>query len=74
MEKLFTQQLNVNGTSVSYNVSFHNEAYYFEPATPDAPAFSVSRERDEWMTGDDLSSSLFSAATVALDKYLLSQH
>ena len=74
METLFTQQLKVNGKDTLYNVSFHDDAYHFTPQAKGGISFSIKRERDEWMTNNDLDPSLLSAATAGLDNYLLSQH
>ena len=74
MEPLFTQNLSVNGTTATYSVSFHNEAYYFDTQQPGAPSFSIKREHDEWISNGKVDEAVLSAATTALDKYLLSQH
>lgn len=74
METLFTQKLAVDGVETTYNVGFHDDAYYFEPQGAAAPSFSLKREHDEWIANNKLNESWFSAATAALDKYLLSQH
>ncbi len=74
MENLFTEELNYKGKQVSYTVSFHDDAYHFLPSDSNAPNFSIKRERDEWMTNDEVDERTLNAATSALDKYLLSQH
>ena len=71
MEVLFTTTL---PAAASYQVSFHEDAYHFEPTDSAHTSFSLRRENDEWKGTEGLDESLFAEAVAALDDYLLSQH
>ena len=71
MEILFTATLSANG---AYQVSFHDDAYHFEPEDAAKTHFAIKRENDEWKASESIDKNLFAQAVTELDKYLLSQH
>jgi len=75
MDTLFTTTVIINGQSVSYNVTFADEAYVFTPDSEnEAPTFKLRREEDEWKLDGSLSDISQQQAANALENYLLSQH
>ena len=74
MEPLFTADIIVNGEYKLYNVSFHDEHYYFEPEDGTGESFRVKREDDTWKVVASLAEIAQQQAVSALEHYLLSQH
>lgn len=74
MKTLFKSTQNIDGKMASYDVSFYDGAYRFQPADSNTIAFSLRREADEWRTNDTIDAYTLDAATSALEQYLLSQH
>lgn len=73
MDTLFTTELENNGRSETFHVSFHDEKYIFQAQNSNMH-FSIRREEDEWHPVEPIDEQLKNAATEKLDKYLLSQH
>lgn len=73
MDTLFTTELEMNGRTETFQVSFHDDKYIFQALTSNMQ-FSIRREEDEWHPVDPIDEQLKNAATEKLDKYLLAQH
>lgn len=74
MEPLFEADIIVNGTYKLYNVSFHDEAYHFEPEDGEGASFRILRKEDTWKVAGSLAEIAQQQAVSALEHYLLSQH
>jgi protease II len=74
MDTLFKTHINVEGKNIAYEVSFHDDHYYFNSLNGEGKNFKIQREEDEWHTKDAIDEMTKSYATDALDKYLLAQH
>ena len=74
MDTLFKTDINVEGKNIGYEVSFHDDYYYFKALNNEGKDFKIQREEDEWHTKDAIDETTKSLATDALDKYLLAQH
>lgn len=73
MDTLFTTELETNGLTETFQVSFHDDKYIFQ-ALNSPMHFSIRREEDEWHPVESIDEQLKNAATEKLDIYLLSQH
>ena len=74
MEPLFTADVIIEGQNKLFNVTFHDEQYYFSPEDGDGQPFSIKRENDEWKITGTLAPVAQQQAVSALEHYLLSQH
>ena len=73
MEHLYSTDLIAGGNPTRYNVVFENEKYSFQP-DGSGPAFSVTRNHDEWHCEEIPDETLLAQAIKSLDSYLLKQH
>jgi hypothetical protein len=73
MDTLFTIELDINGRTETFQVSFHDDKYIFQSQNSNLH-FSIRREEDEWHPVESIDDQLKNAATEKLDNYLLSQH
>jgi hypothetical protein len=74
MEPLFTADIIINGQNQSFDVSFKDEQYHFQPLAKGIAAFAIRRSEDEWKVNGTLPEIAQQQATAALERYLLSQH
>ena len=74
MKELFKATLPFEGTQLTYNVHFEEEAYLFEPEQSSGKALRFYRAHDEWKSDTTLPENTTQAAIDALEDYLLSQH
>lgn len=75
MEHVTDISLTVDGKEAEYRVLFHDEIYTFEPVnSPDAKAFSLRRDHNQWHCVDAPDSSVTKFAIAKLEAFLLSQH
>ncbi len=73
MDTLFTTDLETNGKTETFEVTFSNEQYHFKGLNSNT-SFSIRREEDEWHTDQEQDNGLKNAAIEKLEAYLLSQH
>ncbi len=74
MNVLFKTSLEIRGNATTYEVIFENEVYHFQPINEKGLPLRIRREEDEWHSDDAIDAQTKTAATEALDAYLLSQH